>query len=61
MVRASCNDRRVLVRGLVSTLMVLAGEVPLCATMSMGGGGGLGVRKGELADLTSQDVALMSV
>ena len=37
--RASRNDQRVLVRGVVSTLMLLAGEVPMHATVSMGGGG----------------------
>ena len=40
--------------------MVLAGEVPLRATVSMGGGVLL-VSTGTLVDLTSQDVALMSV
>ena len=40
--------------------MVLAGEVLLHATVSMGGGGLL-VRTGAWADLTLQDVALMSV
>ena len=40
--------------------MVLAGEVPLCATVSMGGGN-LEVRTGASADPTSHDVALMSV
>ena len=39
MARASHNDRRVLVRGVVSTLMLLAGEVPMHATVSMVGGG----------------------
>ena len=60
MARARRNDRRVLARGVVSTLMVLAGEVPLRATVSMGGGGLL-VRTGALSDPTSQDVALVSV
>ena len=40
--------------------MVLAGEVPLHATVSMGGGG-LGARTGALADPKLQDVAWMSV
>ena len=40
--------------------MVLAGEVPLRATVSMGGGWLL-VRTGALADPTSQDVTLISV
>ena len=39
MARASRNDRRVLVRGVVSTLMLLAVEVPMHATLSMGVGG----------------------
>ena len=47
--------------GVVSTVMVLAGEVLLHATVSMGGGGGLLVRTVALANLTSQDVALISV
>ena len=61
MVRARRDDRCVLVRGVVSTLMVLAGEVPLRATVSMGGRGGLLLRTGASSDQTSQDVALMSV
>ena len=60
MARFSRNDWRVLVLGVVSTLMVLAGEVPLHATVSMGEGGGL-LRTGALANPTLQDVALMSV
>ena len=40
--------------------MLLAGEVPLRATVSMGGGG-LGVSMGALTDPTFQDAALMSV
>ena len=39
--------------------MVLAVEVPLCATVSMGGVILL-VRTGALVNLTSQDVALIS-
>ena len=54
------GDRCVLVRGVFSTLMVLAGEVPLHATVIIGGGGLL-LRKGASSDPTSQDVALMSV
>ena len=60
MARARCGDWRVLVRGVVSTLMVLAVEVPLCATVSMGGGELL-VRTDALYDPTLQDVALISV
>ena len=40
--------------------MVLAGEVPLCDTVNMVGGGLL-VRTGTSSDQMSQDVALMSV
>ena len=40
MVTAHRGDQCVLVRGVVSILMVLAGEVLLYATVSMGGGGG---------------------
>ena len=60
MARASCNDQRVLVRMVVSTLMILAGEVPLRATVSMGGEEVI-VKTGASADPTSQDVAMMSV
>ena len=60
MARTSCNDWRVLVRGVVNTLMVLVGGVPLHATLSMGGRGFL-VSTGAFADLMLQDVALMSV
>ena len=60
MARARRGDRCVLVRGVVSTLTVLAVEVLLHATVSMGGGGLL-VRTGASSDPTSQDVALMSV
>ena len=60
MARARRGDCRVLVRGVVRTLMVLAGEVPLRDTVRMGGGG-LGVRTGASADLMLQDVAFMSV
>ena len=60
MERASRNDWFILVRGVVKTLMVLAGEVLLHATVSMGGGGLL-LRTGALADPTLQDVALMYV
>ena len=61
MERASRNDWFILVRGVVKTLMVLAGEVPLHATVSMGGGGGLLLRTGASAATTSQYVALISV
>ena len=47
-------------RGLVSTLTILTGEVPMRATVRMGGGGLL-VWTVESADPTSQDVALISV
>ena len=60
MERASCNDRRVLLRGVVITLMVIAGEVPLRATVSMGGGILL-LRTGASENSMLQDVALMSV
>ena len=60
MVRARRGDQCVLMRGVVSTLMVLAGEVLLHDTVSMSGGGLL-VRIGASADLMLQDVALMSV
>ena len=60
MARASRNDRRVLVHGVFSTLMVLGGEVPLHDTVSIGGRGVL-VRTGASNYLRSQDVALMSV
>ena len=60
MARASRNDRRVLVHGVVSTLMVLAGEVPLHDTVRISEGGVL-VRTGASNDPRSQDVALMSV
>ena len=60
MVRARLNNRYVLVRGVVSTLMVLAGEVPLSATVSMGWGGLL-VSTGASAYPTLQDFSLMSV
>ena len=60
MTRGRRGDRCVLVRGVVSTIMVLAGEVPLHATLSMGGEGLL-LRTGEFANPTSQDVALMSI
>ena len=60
MARARRGDWCVLVHGVVNTLMVIAGEVPLRATLSMGGGGLL-VRTGTFADPTLQDIALMSV
>ena len=60
MARARRGDWRVLVRGVVSTLMVLADEVPLRATVSIGGGVLL-VRMVALADTTSQDIVFMSV
>ena len=60
MARARRGDWRVLVHGVVSTLMVLAGEVPLRDTVSMDGGGLL-VRAVASADPTLQDVASMSV
>ena len=60
MARASRKDRRVLVRWVVSTLMELAGEVPLHANLSMGGGGVI-LRTGASENPKSQDVALMSV
>ena len=50
----------VLVHEVVSTLMVLASEVPLCANVSMGVGVLL-VRTGASADPKLQYVALMSV
>ena len=46
---------------MVSTLMELAGDVPLCANVSMGGRGGGLASTGASAEPTSQDVALMSV
>ena len=54
------GNRRVLMRGVVRTIMVLAGEVPLHATVSMVWGGLL-VRTGASSDPTLQDVVLMSV
>ena len=60
MTRARRGDRCVLVRGVVSTLMVLACEVPMCDTVRMGGEGLL-VSTGASADTTLQAVALMSV
>ena len=39
MARARRGDWCFLVRGVVSTLMVLSGEVPLRANVRMGGGG----------------------
>ena len=60
MARACRGDRRVLVRGVVSTLMLLSGEVLMHDNMSMGWGGVL-VKTGASANPTSQDVLLMSV
>ena len=60
MTRACRGDRCVLVCGIVSTLGLQAGEVPLRATVSMGVGVLL-VRTGASADPTPKDVALMSV
>ena len=61
MARARRGDCCVLVRGVVRTLMVLVGEVPLRATVSMVGGGCFLLSTGASADPTLQDVALMSV
>ena len=52
MSRASHNYRRFLVRGVVSTIMVLPGEEPLHATVSIGGVGGLLSSTGALSDST---------
>ena len=56
MARARRGDRRVLVCGVASTVMVLAGEMSLRANVSMGGGVLL-VRTGASDNPMLQDVA----